>query len=137
MDDALSLSSAMTGAGGSSAAASRRRQIQKDLFSFNKIADKGFPAKPSAMDHDRKLKLVGIGTKNGDIRIYGAPGTAHQQLACYQDIHPFPILRLLFVQGQHQLITLTERVYRNEVTKKKRVNSKNKQRLYLKHGITC
>ena len=103
---------------GNSAAASKRRQLQKDLFAYNKIADKGFPAKPSAMDYDRKLKLIGIGTKNGDIRIYGAPLTAQQQLACYQDIHPFPILRLLFIQGQHQLITLTERTYRNEVSNK-------------------
>jgi lethal(2) giant larvae protein len=66
-----------------------------------------------------------MGTKNGDIRIYGAPGTAQQQLACYQDIHPFPILRLLFVQGQSQLITLTERVYRNEQT------NKGESQLYL------
>lgn len=100
-------------------ASSRRRfQIQKDLFSFNKIADKGFPSKPSAMDYDKKLKLLGIGTRNGDIRIYGEPYSPHQQLACYQDIHPFPIQKILFVQGQHQLITLSERVYRNDMTNK-------------------
>lgn len=98
--------------------ARRRCQIQKDLFAYNKIADKGFPSKPSAMDYDRKLKLLAIGTKNGDIRIYGEPNTLHQQLSCYQDVHPFPILRLLFVQGQHQLITLSERVYRNDMTNK-------------------
>jgi lethal(2) giant larvae protein len=99
-------------------AASKRRQLQKDLFAYNKIADKGFPSKPSAMDYDRKLRLLAIGTKNGDIRIYGAPGTQQQQLSCYHDIHPFPILRMLFVQGQHQLITLSERVYRNDLTNK-------------------
>jgi lethal(2) giant larvae protein len=98
--------------------ASRRRQIQKDLFAFNKIADKGFPSKPSAMDYDKKLKLLALGTKNGDIRIYGSPGTNQQQLSCYQDVHPFPILRLLFIQGQYQLITLSERVYRNDSTNK-------------------
>lgn len=102
----------------SSSAASRRRQIQKDLFAFNKIADKGFPSKPSAMDYDKKLKLLALGTKNGDIRIYGAPGTQQQQLSCYQDVHPFPIQRILFVQGQHQLITLSERVHRNDQTNK-------------------
>ena len=46
-----------------------RRRLQKDLFAFNKIADKGFPSKPSAMDYDKKLKLLAIGTKNGDIRM--------------------------------------------------------------------
>lgn len=99
-------------------AASRRRQLQKDLFAYNKIADKGFPSKPSAMDYDKKLKLLALGTKNGDIRIYGAPGTQQQQLSCYQDVHPFPIQRILFIQGQHQLITLSERVHRNDQTNK-------------------
>ena len=100
----------------SSGAVARRRHLQKDLFAFNKIADKGFPAKPSAMDYDRKLRLIAIGTKNGDIRVYGAPGTVQQQMSSYQDVHPFPILRLLFVQGQHQLITVSERVHRNDQT---------------------
>ena len=121
----LGVGSGSGGERGQQAAASKRRQLQKDLFSFNKIADKGFPAKPSALDYDRKLKLIGMGTKNGDIRIYGAPGTPQQQLACFQDIHPFPILRLLFVQGQHQLITLTERLYRNELS------NKGESQLYL------
>lgn len=104
--------------GSSSSQASRRRLLQKDLFAFNKIADKGFPSKPSAMDYDRKLKLLALGTKSGDIRIYGAPGTQQQQLSCYQDVHPFPIQRILFIQGQHQLITLSERVHRNDQTNK-------------------
>ncbi|CAF0921351.1 unnamed protein product [Brachionus calyciflorus] len=101
-----------------SSSSRRRFQIQKDLFAFNKIADKGFPSKPSAMDYDKKLKLLAIGTRNGDIRIYGEPNTLHQQLSCYQDVHPFPIQRILFVQGQYQLITLSERVYRNDMTNK-------------------
>ncbi len=103
---------------GSNNAASKRRMIQKDLFAFNKIADKGFPSKPSAMDYDKKLKLLALGTKNGDIRIYGTPGSQQQQLSCYQDVHPFPIQRILFIQGQYQLITLSERVHRNDQTNK-------------------
>jgi lethal(2) giant larvae protein len=106
------------GSDDASSSSRRRYQIQKDLFSFNKIADKGFPSKPSAMDYDRKLKLLAIGTKNGDIRIYGEPNTPTQQLSCYQDVHPFPIMRILFIQGQYQLITLSERVYRNDMTNK-------------------
>ncbi len=46
---------------GDSSALSKRRQLQKDLFAFNKIADKGFPSKPSAMDYDKKLKMLAIG----------------------------------------------------------------------------
>ena len=122
--DAASSLTASSGAPGPSTisaannAASRRRLLQKELFAFNKIADKGFPSKPSAMDYDRKLRLLALGTKNGDIRIYGSPGTQQQQLSCYQDVHPFPIQRILFVQGQHQLITLSERVHRNDLTNK-------------------
>ena len=63
-----------------------------------------------------------MGTKNGDIRVYGSPGT---QLSCYQDVHPFPIQRLLFVQGAHQLVTLSERVLRNDS------NNKGESQLYL------
>lgn len=122
-----SMDSTTTTTAQSNTAARRRYEIQKDLFAFafNKIADKGFPSKPSAMDYDRKLKLLAIGTKNGDIRIYGEPNTLHQQLSCYQDMNPFPVMRLLFVQGQHQLITLSERVSRNEMT------SKNESHLFL------
>lgn len=86
-----------------------RRRLQKDLFSFSKIADKGFPSKPSAIDFDKKLKLLAIGTKNGDIRIYGSPGV---QISCYQDV-PFPIQKLLFIQGTGQLISLVERINRD------------------------
>jgi lethal(2) giant larvae protein len=103
----------------------RRFKVQQDLFAFNKIADKGFPAKPSAMDYDRKLRMLAVGTKHGDIRIYGQPNTVHQQLSCFQDIHPFPIQRLLFVQGAHQLITLSERSNRSEMT------GKNETQLFL------
>ena len=106
-------------------AASRRRQLQKDLFAFNKLADKGFPAKPSAIDYDKKLKLLAIATKSGDVRVYAAPRTKHQQMSSYQDVHPFPIQRMLFVQGAHQLITVSERQTRNEQT------NKSESQLYL------
>lgn len=110
----------------SSDATSRRRcQIQKDLFAYNKIADKGFPTKPSAMDYDRKLKLLAIGTRTGEIRVYGEPNSVYQQLSCYQDAHPFPIVRILFVQGQHQLITVSERTQRNDAT------NRNETHLFL------
>lgn len=95
----------------------RRTQIQS-LFAHNKLADKGFPTKPSAMDYDRKLRLLAIGTKTGEIRIYGQPNTSSQQFSTYGDIHPFPIQRILFVQGAHQLITVCERAYKNEQTGK-------------------
>jgi lethal(2) giant larvae protein len=113
------LTSSMTTSGSmsssSSSAANRRRLIQKDLFAYNKIADKGFPSKPAAMDYDRKLRLLAIATKNGDIRVYGgAINTKAQQMSSYQDVHPFPVQRLLFVQGTHQLITVSERVHRND-----------------------
>jgi lethal(2) giant larvae protein len=46
-----------------------RRRLQKELFGFNKICDRGFPSRPSAIAYDSQLKLIAIGTLTGEIRM--------------------------------------------------------------------
>jgi len=46
-----------------------RRRLQKELFHFNKIADRGFPTRPSALAYDSQLNLIAIGTQSGEIRM--------------------------------------------------------------------
>lgn len=46
-----------------------RRRLQKELFGFNKICDRGFPSRPSAIAYDPQLKLIAIGTHNGELRM--------------------------------------------------------------------
>ncbi|XP_025086835.1 lethal(2) giant larvae protein homolog 1-like isoform X2 [Pomacea canaliculata] len=51
-----------------------REKIKKELFSFKKCGDYGFPSKPCALAYDAVLRLLGVGTKSGAIKVYGAPG---------------------------------------------------------------
>ena len=53
---------------------SEREKLQKELFSFSKNVQYGFPHKPVDMDWDPHLKLLAIVTRNGFIRIFGQPG---------------------------------------------------------------
>ena len=54
----------------------RREKLQKELFSFSKNVQYGFPHKPVSMDWDPHLKLLAIATKTGFIRIFGQPGSS-------------------------------------------------------------
>ena len=55
---------------------SEREKLQKELFSFSKNVQYGFPHKPVSMDWDPHLKLLAIATKTGFIRIFGQPGSS-------------------------------------------------------------
>ena len=46
-----------------------RRRLQKELFGFNKVCDRGFPSRPSTIAYDFQLKLIAIGTHTGEIRM--------------------------------------------------------------------
>jgi lethal(2) giant larvae protein len=46
-----------------------RRRLQKELFAFHKISDRGFPSRPSALAYDSQLNLIAIGTHTGEIRM--------------------------------------------------------------------
>lgn len=51
-----------------------RIKLQKDLFHFQQGSDHGFPMKSSAISYSSHLDMIAIGTKDGYIKIYGAPG---------------------------------------------------------------
>ncbi|CAF3686272.1 unnamed protein product [Adineta steineri] len=82
-----------------------RRRLQKELFGLNKICDRGFPSRPSALAYDSQLKLIAIGTHTGEIRIYGQPGF---QLSYSLDLNPSSsIYKLIFLDGVARLLVLT------------------------------
>ena len=51
-----------------------RLKLQKELFNFSRNITYGFPHKPSCMGWDPELKLLAVGTKNGQIRVFGKAG---------------------------------------------------------------
>ena len=51
-----------------------RLKLQKELFNFSKNITYGFPHKPSCFGWEPELKLLAVGTKSGQIRVFGKPG---------------------------------------------------------------
>ncbi|XP_071041650.1 lethal(2) giant larvae protein homolog 1 isoform X2 [Parasteatoda tepidariorum] len=78
-----------------------RLKLHKELFNCVKTTTHGFPHRPSALAWDAKLQLLAIGTKNGLIRIYGAPGVEfegkHKEESC--------VIELFFLPGQGRIIS--------------------------------
>ncbi|CAF0865530.1 unnamed protein product [Rotaria sordida] len=83
-----------------------RRRLQKELFGFNKICDRGFPSRPSAIAYDSQLKLIAIGTHTGEIRIYGQPNF---QLS--YNLNTSSIRKIIFLNGLARLLILTNDGY--------------------------
>ncbi|XP_041473429.1 LLGL scribble cell polarity complex component 2-like isoform X4 [Lytechinus variegatus] len=86
------------------AAVEERRKMRKDLFAFNKTVEHGFPNKPTALAYDPKLNIFAIGTSNGVIKIYGAPGVE------FIGIHSgdFSVSKLFFLPAQGRIISLLD-----------------------------
>ena len=51
-----------------------RLKLQKELFNFSKNITYGFPHKPACIGWDPELRLVAVGTKTGQVRVFGRPG---------------------------------------------------------------
>ncbi|CAF0833570.1 unnamed protein product [Adineta steineri] len=79
-----------------------RRRLQKELFGLNKVCDRGFPSRPSAIAYDYELKLIAIGTHTGEIRIYGQPGF---QLS--YNLESTSIRKIIFLNNLARLLVLT------------------------------
>ncbi|KAI0986087.1 hypothetical protein GJ496_011091 [Pomphorhynchus laevis] len=45
-----------------------------DYFAASQSCERGFPSKPACLAFDEVLRLIAVGTRNGDIRICGNPG---------------------------------------------------------------
>ena len=82
---------------------SEREKLQKELFSFSKNVEYGFPNKPLSMDYDPHLHLLVIITKSGLIRIFGQPGV---ELSGHLANKELGLVKVLFLPGQGRLITL-------------------------------
>ena len=82
---------------------SEREKLQKELFSFSKTVEYGFPARPVSLDWDPDLGLLVLVTKSGLIRIFGQPGV---ELSGHLANKELGLMKVLFLPGQGRLITL-------------------------------
>ena len=82
---------------------SEREKLQKELFSFSKNVQYGFPHKPVSMDWDPHLQLLVIVTKPGTIRIFGQPGVELTGRLASKELS---LLKVLFLPAQGRLVTL-------------------------------
>ena len=82
---------------------SEREKLQKELFSFSKNVEYGFPNKPVWLDWDPHLQLLVLVTKSGLIRIFGQPGV---ELSGHLASKELGLRKVLFLPGQGRLITL-------------------------------
>ncbi|CAB4066457.1 LLGL [Lepeophtheirus salmonis] len=81
-----------------------RAKLQKELFAFQKTIHHGFPHKPTSLAWDPELKLLAIGTKKGDIRVYGRPGVEFYGNHATDS----PVTKLIFLPGQARIVSLTD-----------------------------
>lgn len=85
-----------------------RLKLQKELFYYQKCADYGFPNKASCFAYNEQLNLLAIGTKDGCIKIYGAPGV---QLTAEHEFD-VAIQEIFFFGTQGTLVTyVSENVF--------------------------
>ncbi|GAU88392.1 hypothetical protein RvY_01100-2 [Ramazzottius varieornatus] len=76
----------------------------KDLFTYKKTLQHGFPNRPSALGYDPRLNIFAIGTRSGNVKLYGAPG-----VECYgQHKNEQPVSHIVFLPGQGRFVTICE-----------------------------
>ncbi|XP_071953547.1 lethal(2) giant larvae protein homolog 1-like isoform X2 [Antedon mediterranea] len=81
-----------------------REKLKKELFSFKKTVEHGFPHKPTAIAYDPQLNLVALGTKSGIIKILGAPGVEFVGTSS----EATNVNQLFFLPNQGRLISLCD-----------------------------
>ncbi|KAK4337043.1 hypothetical protein RND71_043391 [Anisodus tanguticus] len=81
-----------------------RLKLQKELFEYNQTIYHGFPHRPSALAYDKKLNLLAIGTKEGDLRILGKAGVEFQAILKNQK----KIDSIVFIKNTSQLLVKCE-----------------------------
>ncbi|KAF5287521.1 hypothetical protein FQA39_LY04149 [Lamprigera yunnana] len=85
-------------------ATAERQKLQKELFSYRRTLQHGFPNKPTALAWDSSLGLLGIGTASGAIKVFGKPGVEFYG----QHQNPIPIRRLVFLPNVGRIISLCD-----------------------------
>lgn len=73
------------------------------LFHFIQTTYHGFPNGPTALAFDKDSQLLVIGTKFGELRVFGRPGV---EFSVVSDTGS-PITALFTVSGLHQLISVS------------------------------
>ncbi|KAM6184872.1 lethal(2) giant larvae protein homolog 1 [Rhynchocyon petersi] len=82
----------------------QREKLKQELFAFHKTVEHGFPNQPSALAFDSELRIMAIGTRNGAVKIYGAPGVEFTGL--HRDVAT--VVQLHFLPGQGRLLSLLD-----------------------------
>ncbi|XP_031353819.1 lethal(2) giant larvae protein isoform X1 [Photinus pyralis] len=85
-------------------ATAERQKLQKELFSYRRTLQHGFPNKPTALAWDPSLGLLGIGTASGAIKVFGKPGVEFYG----QHQNSIPIRRLVFLPNVGRIISLCD-----------------------------
>ncbi|KAL1494212.1 hypothetical protein ABEB36_009844 [Hypothenemus hampei] len=81
-----------------------RTKLQKELFSYRRTLQHGFPHKPSALGWDPQLRLLCIGTSSGAIKVLGQPGVEFYG----QHQNAIPVTKVLFLNGKGKVVSLQD-----------------------------
>ncbi|XP_053961405.1 lethal(2) giant larvae protein [Anastrepha ludens] len=86
-----------------------RQRLQKELFSYRKTVQHGFPHKPSAIAYDPISKLMAIGTQTGAIKVFGQPGVEFygQHTLISNSAAELNVQLLEWVYGTGRVLSLT------------------------------
>ncbi|CAD6998863.1 unnamed protein product [Ceratitis capitata] len=86
-----------------------RQRLQKELFSYRKTVQHGFPHKPSAVAYDPISKLMAIGTQTGAIKVFGQPGVEFygQHTLISNSAAELNVQLLEWVYGTGRVLSLT------------------------------
>lgn len=72
-------------------------------FYFLQTTYHGFPNGPTCVAFDPESHLLAIGTKYGELRVYGRPGVEFRTTADNES----PVYAIFMISGLHQLISVT------------------------------
>ncbi|CAG9865318.1 unnamed protein product [Phyllotreta striolata] len=81
-----------------------RQKLQKELFSYRRTLQHGFPHKPTALAWDPSLRLICIGTATGAIKVFGQPGVEFYG----QHQNPIPVTKIVFLPDQGRIVSLCD-----------------------------
>lgn len=81
-----------------------RQKLQKELFSYRRTLQHGFPHKPTALAWDSSLRLICIGTATGAVKVFGRPGVEFYG----QHQNPIPVTKVTFLPNQGRVVTLCD-----------------------------
>nr|CAH7738666.1 unnamed protein product [Callosobruchus chinensis] len=81
-----------------------RQKLQKELFSYRRTLQHGFPHKPTAMAWDATLRLLCVGTATGAVKVFGRPGVEFYG----QHREPVPVTQLCFLPRRGRVVALCD-----------------------------